>query len=784
MTPSRARRSCWFGWALGLLLLNVGGATAQAPPLDSYGDDQQRLEPVLLQLVVDGTVQHQTTRVWRHDREGFLVPLANVNAWNLADDPTPLCRWIGGECYLSLDTLEGVEYRLDSARQRLAVNTSPASRRRQIIDAQRVEQPGDGSSLQPSTPALFLDYELTAEKTNGALGNEYYGGLFELGWVQGRWQASGRVLANDDVVERLSTTWTLTQPEKLAVWRLGDAVAPGGALAPPVRFAGIQWGTRFDIRPRFITYPLPSLEGVATLPSVVDLVIDGALRMRREVTAGAFEIRQPPLVDGSGLLELRLRDVAGGEHVVTQPFSVESDLLRPGLDQWSVQAGWLRRGFGLRSDTYGPAFASVDYRRGLTRQLTVEGHGTSSEDQRALAVAATWTPGRLGTLDFGVGASGGATEGVSAAGQYARLGLTHRRRHFLMAAEVEVTHRSFRWVGAPPASRQSQRLRFAYSPPKLGRLALSYLSRERADEQRVELWTASYSRSLSRRMRLRLSAFQLESDRRRRELAVGISMPFGRRFHTTTRLRARSGSIRPELEVERQAPVGLGWGLRAMVEPGPEGRGELSGILSTRIGRYRLRRVESGSLTATQLRAEGSLVAMAGSLFASRPLSRGFALVRIGHPDVRVYADNRLAGRTNRRGIALIPALRPFQENPIRVEPRDLPLSARIDRLEMDAVPYENGALLLDFPVGTDANSQFYLHQTDGTPVPAGASVERASGKPASRVGSRGSVYLEELHGADRLIVRWGGSRCTVQVTPTSMLASIDVRTKVCRGQP
>ncbi len=784
MTSRQARHRLLIGFVLCLLNLELAVSNVQAAHDDPSFD--QKLEPALLQLEVNGTAQQPAIRVWRQGPRSYLVPLKHVAQWDLAADLTPVCRWIEEECFVPLDALEGVDYDLDASLQRLRVRTAPGSRRTQVIAGQRAEPSGASTSLQPSTPALFLDYEITAEGTDSSSGswNDQVGGLFELGWVQGRWLANGQVFANGDTVERLSTTWSLAQPEKLAGWRVGDAVAPGGALAPPVRFAGVQWGTRFDIRPRFIPYPLPSLEGVATLPSVVDLVIDGALRMRQEVAAGAFEIRQPPLVGGSGLLELRLRDIAGGEHVVTQPFTVESDLLRPGLEQWSVQAGFLRQGFGRRTDTYGPAFASLDYRRGLTSRLTLEGHGTSSAQQRVLAVAATWAPGRLGTIDMGIGTSHGSTDGQSVDGDFARLGLAHRGRRFYAAAEWEVASRTFRWIGAPQTSRRSTRLRVAFSPPKLGRLAFAYLSRQRPDEQPVELWTASYSRSLTRRLRLRLSAFHLEAENRSHELSVGISLPLGSRLQTTTRLRVRSNSIRPELEIQRRAPVGPGYGVRVVGEPGPDGRNELSAVLSTRIGTYGLRLAESGGRTAVQLRSQGSLVAMTGNLFASRPISGGFALVRLGHPEVRVYADNRLVGRTNRSGVALVPALRPFQENPIRVDGRDFPLSARINRLEMEAIPYERGALLLDFPVGSAANSQFYVKLANGSPVPVGATVERSSGKPDSRVGHGGSIYLEELDQADQLIIRWGSSQCRVQVVPTSMLAPADARTVICEERP
>lgn len=779
MTALRARPRRSIGLAFSLILAHGFGSVAEiaasAPP-----ETGQSLVPVLLQIDVDGTTQ-QPTRGWRSPGGQYWIPQGHVEAWNLQEPTDKHCRWIDAACFVPLHALDGVEYQLDEALQQLVVHTAPAARRKQVIAGQPMEHPSDPVTIQPSTPALFLDYDITAEQTQAESAEGYLSGLFELGWVQGRWLADGRVLVHNERAQRLSTTWRLIQPNKLAAWTVGDTVAPGGALAPPVRFAGLQWGTRFDIRPRFITYPLPSLEGVAALPSVVDLLIDGALRMRQEVAAGAFEIREPPLISGSGIVELRLRDITGGERVISQPFSVESDLLRPGLDQWSAQAGLLRQGFARNADDYDQAFASLDYRRGLTRRVTVEGHGTLSEDQHVAAMAATWGLGHLGTLDIGFGASRGRVDNQSTAGEYARLGISHRRRHVHLAGEVETASRSFRWTGNPRTARRSVRLRVATSPPRLGHFALAYLARQYSDEPRVDLWTASFSRSLGRRMRLRVSAFRLDGETRSHELAAAVSIPFGRRLHTTTRVRLRSGSVRPEVEVQRQAPVGPGYGVRAVVQPGPEGRSEVSATLATRTGRYGLRLVEGSGTTGLQLRAEGSLVAMAGRLFASRPISRGFALVRLGQPNVRVYADNRMVGRTNRNGFALVTALRPFQKNPIRVDGRDLPLSARIDRLEMSAVPYEYGAVLLDFPVTSQANSHFYITLEDGSPAPLGARVERSTGKVSSQVGLGGAIYLEGLDEDEHLILRWGTASCVLKVSPTPMTASRAARTHTCR---
>ena len=60
---------------------------------------------------------------------------------------------------------------------------------------------------------------------------------------------------------------------------------------------------------------------------------------------------------------------------------------------------------------------------------------------------------------------------------------------------------------------------------------------------------------------------------------------------------------------------------------------------------------------------------IAGHGFASRRVGEGFALIEVpGFKDVDVYVNNQPAGRTDARGIAVVPRLLPWQSNPVRLE--------------------------------------------------------------------------------------------------------------------
>ena len=75
----------------------------------------------------------------------------------------------------------------------------------------------------------------------------------------------------------------------------------------------------------------------------------------------------------------------------------------------------------------------------------------------------------------------------------------------------------------------------------------------------------------------------------------------------------------------------------------------------------------------------GSVTLLDGHVGFSRQVGRAFGLVALpGYPDVRVYVDNREAGRTDQSGYLLLPGLRPYEANKVRLAVDDLPIDAQL----------------------------------------------------------------------------------------------------------
>ena len=214
---------------------------------------------------------------------------------------------------------------------------------------------------------------------NHAQGRTSTSGLLELGGFAGWGTVQTRLLARDlngkATAVRLDTTWTRDQPLKVASLRVGDAISGTSSWGGAVRFGGVQWSTNFSTQPGFIAFPLPGVSGEAALPSTVDLYVDSALRMSREVPSGPFSIQDLPVTTGQGDARLVVRDILGREQVITQPFYATPRLLKPGLQEYSYELGFVRRNFGTDSNNYGRPLVVGTHRSGITKHFTGELHG-------------------------------------------------------------------------------------------------------------------------------------------------------------------------------------------------------------------------------------------------------------------------------------------------------------------------------------------------------------------------------------------------------------------------
>ena len=762
----------------GLLLLAMLTLTPSAALAE---DTALALDEVFLAVLINQQPQGVVFLLRSDDR--LFAGSNDLRRWRLhLPDTAPLTR--DGEDFYALDALAGLSYRFDESSQALMVQAPPS-----LFDTTLLKGAvTDFSAPTPASPGGFLNYDVSA---NHAQGRTTTSGLLELGGFGGRGAGQTRILARDLTGDasaiRLDTTWTRDQPMQLASQRFGDAISGTSSWGGAVRFGGVQWATNFSTQPGFISFPLPGMSGEAALPSTVDLYVDNALRMSREVPSGPFSIQDLPVTTGQGDARLVVRDILGREQVITQPFYATPRLLQQGLQDYSYELGFVRRNFGTDSNNYGRALAVGTHRLGITEQFTGEIHGELLGHQQTVGLGGVLLWPVAGVLSGSLAMSH-SEKGV---GGLLGLGFQRQGRYFSFGANTQLASQRFAKLGLQPeelAPRHISRVFVNLATSDHGSFTANYTEQAFRDRQGNKILAASYTRQVGRLGNLSASVTRLLSGDAKTTFNLNFSVPLGNRTNASISTSAQSGRKQARLQVRRSIPAGTGVGYRLVTEVGDSDLREAEVSAQNEFGTYTLVAGQSRGQTAFRSSASGGVAFLGSSAFLSRRITDSFAVVQVpDYSGVGIYADNQLIARTNADGNALLPRIRPYQKNLVRIEQADLPLDAQIDAIQLDAVPYFRSGLLLRFPVKRSRGALLNVVLENGEPLPAGAQVQIIGGNAQENevfpTGFRGEVYLTGLATSNRLRVTWLEQSCEFMLPyPESTEPLPHLGTYTCTG--
>ncbi|MEZ5905387.1 MAG: fimbria/pilus outer membrane usher protein, partial [Geminicoccaceae bacterium] len=588
------------------------------------------------------------------------VELATAEAWRLIIDRDAILTFEGVPFY-PLDAVPGAVAVLDPAALVVAIEAPPDVFGLFAMDLEGLER----TPPTPGTGAYF-DYDLLLQ--GGGDIHDQLDGLFEAGAF-----SHGNVFINNFRVEdagdeaeidRLETTFFRDFPERRATFRAGDSLTVGGAFAQPVRFGGLQWSTNFATDPAFVTFPLPSIGGLAEQQSVVDVIVDNLTSITRTVPPGPFAIDNVPVVTGAGEVQLRVTDLLGRERLVTQSYYVSTRLLKAGLHDFSYEAGFKRNDFGERSFAYGDALGTATHRYGFTDTVTGEAHLEAGQDGASLVGGGALLLGPYGLLSGGLGGSvdSGADEGWLGQLAYEYVG-----RRLSLGARTRFTSDDFRQASSDDGrTRRVDQLNIGYDTGSIGRLGLLFLNRDRINRDDDQSLAASYSLPIGPGA-LVVNAAQTLSPDSDFALTAAYSIPLGSNRSMTAIADAGDGRNRGRLQYTRTRGASeLGLDYRLASEIGDDARpvDAWLGYQASKIGTEVAYERFSGD-NRLRLGADGSLAFVDGHFGLTRRIGRAFGLVDLpGFPDVRVYR-RQSRGRSDRRRRPPAPA----RSQPLRAEP-------------------------------------------------------------------------------------------------------------------
>jgi outer membrane usher protein len=736
-------------------------STAWATKATNPGADAHE---ALLTATVNGVADPTPLTVLTDASGRIYVASEQLAAWRLSVSGLPSIVHDSRRFYL-LNAIDGAQVRVEQSTQELKLTVPTAVLKPTRLSYAKVEI----SDEVVGGTGAFVNYDVSGETSSGAIrgGAAIEAGLFTPYGV-GISRFVGRAGGKDSGMVRLDSSWTVDDPAGMRSLRIGDSISSGGPGGRPVRFAGIQLARNFAVQPGFVTFPIPSLEGSADVPSVVDVYVNDVLTRSSDVPPGPFDIVDIPVVTGRGEVQLVVRDMLGRQRLVSESYYASSNLLRRGLDDYSYEIGFLRRSYGKRSNDYGTVLLSGTHRYGFSDHFTAAAHVEATPHVQAAGAGASLAIPALGEVDATV-ASSHSNRGQ---GYSAGFTLERRSRGFSFGVHTEWTSGEYMTVGASPDRRPPASIVhvFAGMPVGSGSLGLSYLRRDGRTEPDAEIASANWSIRLGGVGSVNLSARTNISGPRETAAELMLVMPLGFATGASASAGVRVDAGKPGFQtmLQKSVPVGTGLGYRFSASSGRFERVDGRVTVRTSFADYDAQLTWTDGNTGARVSTSGGIGILGGQAFVSRKLERSFARVEVGdYSGVRVYADNQLIGRTGSDGSIIVPTLRPYDRNAVRIEAGDLPLDAKVTEEQKVVRPYDRTGVVVNFGVEPSKSAYLKVILSDGRPLPTGSSI-RLPGQSEEFVSAPGGeVYLSGVEGRTVAIAEWARGRCRFPVVPT-----------------
>lgn len=751
-------------------------------------------QELLLAVAINGHDLAESALILRGTDGRLLARGEDLLRWRLRV-PADGAVSFDGESFYGLDALAGLSYQVDESKQALAI-AAPAA----LFSSTHIAGSA-GRLVEPTASQLggFINYDVfVSSETDRTAVN----GLIELGGFNAGGVGVTSFLGKDSTTGaraiRLASTWTRDHPAEMTSVRIGDLISSSGSWGRPVRFGGVQFATNFATQPGFVTFPLPAMAGEAVLPSTLELYVNNALRMRRDIPAGPFSIEDMPVLTGQGEAKIVVTDLLGRQQVIAAAYYASPTLLQKGLRAYSYEAGAIRQNFGIISNDYGRLMAAGTYRAGLTDRFTGEVHAELLEEQQAAGLGAVLLWPAVGVFSASVAFSHDelqldeslpqqATRDGGTAGDLLGIAFQGQTDWVSYGASIQVASRHFTQMGlepGQPAARRTGQAFFGASSRNLGSLSMSYVHQEPRDADRIELASGNYGTMLGSFGFLSVSVLRVLGADAEFVFGLNFTRLMGGRTTASVNATKTEDRLAATVRMQRNLPMGPGMGYRLAAGLGDSDRHQAAVSLQNDMGAYTVEADRSRGQTSYRGGASGGVALLGGDAFVSRRINSSFAVVQVpGYADVGIYQENQPVARTNARGNALITRLRPYEINSLRIEQADLPLDARIESLELKAVPYLRSGLLLSFPVQRSRGAVLTIVLDDGESLPAGAIGKLNADDEEIPVGFQGRIYVTGLNATNRIALTWRRQQCTFSFAfPESGDPLPDLGTYTCHG--
>jgi outer membrane usher protein len=750
-------------------------------------DANAAFEPAIYAIRFNGRDVNDGAIVLRDAAGALYAPLALLRELRVAldVDPTKLVRFEGA-AYYRLDAIHGLVTRLDEVTQRLALDI-PLAR----LDAEAVDGDDRNAVRVPLPPRAaqgsMLDYDLAS--SGGAGLPPSLGASLSAASPLGSGMLSLSAIGGTSAAFSGIATWQRDVLAAHASLRVGASATALPVLSTngvALAFDGVQWASN-DATRREGTRPLPSVSGIASGPTTLDVYVNNMLyAANRHVDAGPFQLSNLPAVDGQGQVSLVERDALGQTRTVSTSYYDVPDALRAGLHEFSLQAGFENDRSALGNAPGRPPFVGVGERVGLSDRVTLEASAAGDPGARDVAFGGIMTSPRLGALEFG-GAFGA---GLGARGTAWNVDYAFATPRWNVGLNAQGASPGYRLIGTGSTFVVARSATGSLGVPLArGSLALSYGAQRGGvdvDGSRLadlRLASVSYRRAFGD-MEIGLNAARTSGRFASTTFAFQSTFFVGRASAIVSQSAGGAAAATSVFFDRPRASQAQGVGYFFDAQRGSVGELSAGADAALPFGIANAVVSTGGGGPAYQANLAGGVAFARGHAAFSRPLGDGFALVESpGYPHVGVVANGVAVGRTDRNGELLVPNLQPYGPNTIALDARDLPLAVDTSDIARTIVPAYRGGAVVAFAIRS-GGFVVRLAFPNGEPVPSGATLTLIGTTRQWIVGDGGLAYVDGVTPGrtSRFAASGGDVSCTVAITvPNDLSAVPDLGSAVCR---
>ena len=678
--------------------------------------------------------------------------------------------------------------RHDSEQDLLSfVDTSQATH---SIDARRPQQALPTSTLDSVGVNYQLALAYAGSTFNPTATGDFY--AYRQGWYLSTglaWNRRGKVTRYESYAlkESLETGTFL---------RLGDSTTSPTARGEALQFGGVSWGTDRNLRPYDFSPVLPTLRNGNVLASPIDVFINDTLQFQQTLQSGVYDVRNVPALQGFNSYRVRTVDAQGNPVTVQREIYLPASLLPPGISSWRVDAGLLRQDFFGANASYGAPLVAGSYAIGLDHDTTVGGQalvskaasiGSIDYDRR---LSALWT-GHLGLH---------AARNTRQQGQAIQARVDGGGRWWRLLADWTHSFKPLPGLGERTALLSQRLLRAQWNGLAGWTFSLTRIqsSREFSAPESVATVSAT-TRVTDSGTTLSVDVTHIRSTNASpTNVSVSLLVP----------LAAGNEGRNRSVYASQSNADGFNYSRLQYSSSGQQQRDSSWGVGVTHDSRQAMTSLDSvwsGSTDKLELLASAramqgdfsgllslrsGLLWTGGSMFTSRPVTGAFAMVSTGEKDVEVFYENRLAGRTDERGLLLVPDLLPLQQNRLNLNPATWPIHWLANRVDTQVVPPRGGGVLVSFKISAQvwpAQTMMTPLDPDGSRYPPGTVVYgNANGETLDTIVDRsGQLWISALLPATSFYIKRNGTQCDFTIPQLDGGAEIVlVSPAACKDSP